>query len=900
MNREHLSDVFKRIDEHAADAKRKQQHPELEREPVSRSEMEERSVEIVDEELELAKLTELDEDKQDEEMEPQHPVDVLMAPTMRALQDQPRGGDLVGWNMEMCRFYNDSWHGEHFSLNKLYKGMSGHRNDWRIMNSDRYPVARKRSNFKCTNCLEMGHVRVKCPRPRKPIVCYTCGNTGHAEPRCPNAICLGCGSKQALYVQKCNKCSFHSRVVCQICKMRGHTTELCPDKWRRYHSTTRSNVQLESNVQYRTKHCSYCAARGHLFEECRQRMGEFRQQVYTSQIISHQKTYKDRTGRLSYLEDTPALFPIETPFHFNWDSEFASNSCYARFLKVVGLAKPPEKIRRLKAPPQQVYTNDYVPNPQAKAASSKQQIQLKEITSNTQTKANVSKINTHELDSDSNYSFSEHFELPSSTTTSNEEQPTSSAMPDMIPLSTTPEPEEQLPSTSQQQQQPQRIQGISMCVNTKLNAVPEAASNTSTGLGDLPTEARILMARDQTEYLFSPEGREFLTDSAKQCQVSVRMDFKEYGYVLVIYGVKKQQEQLQLLLMHRHQQVKNKTKEFTSQLPPKRVDVLIRFIRDGIASLQKASLGKPHDHYQRIKQLEQQNTKHSYKLAASKRRLLNMILLGQAGLGNGTMHLDKLLLILGKLIEEYPAVEVATPALRQEIDDHWRVIFTAYPHENYDELLFDYVMLKNKNRLTQLMIDPKLMGIQPRKPAAVLLTPYQPQQQQQQQQQQPQQQRSPKQRGKPTTLPHACEDQDQEQAPAAPSMRPPKQKPPKTKPRQVVPVINTRRQLPVNDPHQRSPSNLRLEKHLRPECVRLLADMENGTQDSHKINTDATKPSMFWSRESLQYLDDLFKLTDNAATIERLQRVLERSRRGQLSHNDYRAVIKLHSVMAHN
>lgn len=67
----------------------------------------------------------------------------------------------------------------------------GQRSEWRINHADRFPPARKRSNLKCSNCYEMGHMRSKCPRPRKPIICYMCGMTGHAEPRCPNAMCLG-------------------------------------------------------------------------------------------------------------------------------------------------------------------------------------------------------------------------------------------------------------------------------------------------------------------------------------------------------------------------------------------------------------------------------------------------------------------------------------------------------------------------------------------------------------------------------------------------------------------------------------------------------------------------------------------------------------------------------------
>lgn len=47
-------------------------------------------------------------------------------------------------------------------------------------------------------------------------------------------------------MQQCNKCSFHSRLVCQLCKMRGHGVDHCPDKWRRYHSTV---IPINHSVQ---------------------------------------------------------------------------------------------------------------------------------------------------------------------------------------------------------------------------------------------------------------------------------------------------------------------------------------------------------------------------------------------------------------------------------------------------------------------------------------------------------------------------------------------------------------------------------------------------------------------------------------------------------------------------
>lgn len=720
-------------------------------------------------------------------------------------------------------------------------------------------------------------------------------------------------------------------------------------------------------------------------------------------IISHQKVYKDRSGPISYLNTS--FFSIDTQFHFNWSSEFAKNSSYARFLKAVGLARvAPQNYKKtlaIAANIPKTYTNDYVPNPQAKAAQTPSsvtikelpaetvvekvtekenvaatadtvQIQQEEISSNlpeeakmTPAKANSSNVVTpsrsnippHDLDSDSNYSFSEHFEVPSSTTTTLNESETRKsngpmdALPDIIPLSSmdddVAEQDIQLSTTSQ---------GISMCVNSKVSSSSGGAAQDEENLPDCPSEAKIIMAHDQTQYLFSPEGRQFLIDSAKQCNVNVRMDFKEYGYVLVIYGLKKDQEDLQLLLLRRNQEVKRKTTEFQSQKPPKRIDVLIRFMRDGINSL-TGDLGNAKGHYFRIKELERMNTKNGFKLAERKRRLLNMILFGQAGLNNGSMHLDQLLLILKRLVDEHKLEENASAAMRNKIEEHWKVIFSPIAHPNYESLLQSYGRLDIKNRIAGLNIEPAVLGLQgsgrkvqqpaqPRRERIASPPPPPPVWQHDKN-------RSPKQQLQQQT-PSPPLWQQEERAPPPPSMqqqnrnnnnnnnnagnRLQKQRVSQLQ-RQQVPLppiwqheeqqqqqqhqhINNKSRtvkqqqrphpyakspgqqqqqvslLPCHNMQQRTPAKLQLHRSngpLQSECVKLLAGMEQSSCNT--INTDASKPSVFWSRESLKYLDELFKITANPETLERLNRVLDRSRSGQLSHNDYRAVIRLHSLM---
>lgn len=41
----------------------------------------------------------------------------------------------------------------------------------------------------------------------------------------------------------CSACLPQNNLTCPICKLRGHSIDLCPDKWRRYHSTV--SMELE-------------------------------------------------------------------------------------------------------------------------------------------------------------------------------------------------------------------------------------------------------------------------------------------------------------------------------------------------------------------------------------------------------------------------------------------------------------------------------------------------------------------------------------------------------------------------------------------------------------------------------------------------------------------------------
>lgn len=97
----------------------------------------------------------------------------------------------VGWNDEMKFFYNECSYGRDFSLSAIQSAMPDHPKHWPINHADRirhYSDNEKR--IRCRNCNELGHIAVRCQRPKKRIVCFMCGGNNHRETRCPNAICL--------------------------------------------------------------------------------------------------------------------------------------------------------------------------------------------------------------------------------------------------------------------------------------------------------------------------------------------------------------------------------------------------------------------------------------------------------------------------------------------------------------------------------------------------------------------------------------------------------------------------------------------------------------------------------------------------------------------------------------
>ncbi|XP_012269052.2 uncharacterized protein LOC105693595 isoform X1 [Athalia rosae] len=191
-------------------------------------------------------------------------------PQSRALDDffQPM-------TEEMINYYNESWGRENFDLDAIRRNMPKDPQYWTLSNEDLLAHQNRRrywSHLKCKNCKRQGHRMSECSEERKLPACYMCGVRGHHKLSCPHTMCLGCGTKQVTYTEYCTRCK---TARCTICQSIGHSADICPDLWRRYHHiTSEENLKTQQDPSLVMKprkqlSCCNCARRGHDSTTCK-------------------------------------------------------------------------------------------------------------------------------------------------------------------------------------------------------------------------------------------------------------------------------------------------------------------------------------------------------------------------------------------------------------------------------------------------------------------------------------------------------------------------------------------------------------------------------------------------------------------------------------------------------
>uniref|UniRef100_A0A1A9ZU64 Zinc finger CCHC domain-containing protein 7 n=1 Tax=Glossina pallidipes TaxID=7398 RepID=A0A1A9ZU64_GLOPL len=892
-----------------------------------------------------------------------------------------------GWNEEMRKFYHESWHGEKFFLRRILVRMNPDKSLWKIYTEDRFnkPLRRFR-NLKCTNCCEFGHLRSKCKRPKKPMVCYMCGEGGHHEPRCPNTICLRCGNKTHVFTKSCNACTFQNRLTCPICNIRGHSVEFCPDKWRRYHSTTEPNVvPVYKNVQYnKRKYCCVCGARGHLSDSCNNAVRIMEYPVILSTIKSYQKSYLDYPTRSQYNGiGLNLMYEPNKDLYFQMAKNTDEEKYYGRFLNAVGmgcllnrridinLEKPIEKnnIRNScsKAIQQQAETNPMDPPNQVQEVSESGSVEVvapadnsevsiasakdpdivtnddngydaspavvfvgDEIAENIQlhVKGNDADVtdncvsNVEDVESpgsNSNYSFSEHFQESSAskpvcdqTTDLQQLQPVKQntkmremkALPDFIPLFDLTDIND-ISTYDKNNEAPTEDDCLQAGISRKfvmINSDEENAENSGKLPPHSPCEAKIYLTRFHSKYLLSPKGHEFLIKTSEECSLKARLDWTSVGHVLIIFGLPAAQDKFHAKLLDIFQKHFEMMQLQKFQNVPKRTDGLIRFLRENIRLL-LTNLGSAKSLLRRVETFEKRQTKYAYKLAEKARRSLNMILLGQAGLADGTNHLDKLLVSLKTLIDNHNAEDIAPPELRTEITEHWTPIFTPYRHSNYQEMVETYNKLISRNRLPKLNFDLQLLGVKVFNTKGTVgrkerinsgqLSSLNIQSA-----------LSNSTSGKNGKNVKRRQKPDDVKLQSSPSYKDSKIATPATISSTQVSSVklasNDTKKSPQKQCKQMMPppqanTNEASTTNFKNCCDTFLSNI---TSETKKRSGNAKLPSVYWSRESLLFLNECIDvITGPAKVLEGLQRVQTKAKNSQLSYADYLAVIKLRNSL---
>ncbi|CAG4977218.1 unnamed protein product [Parnassius apollo] len=599
---------------------------------------------------------------------------------------------------EMEKFYNESWGGENFNHREIQKNMSRDKSLWVIDPKDRMPGLSRRKPT-CNYCNRPGHRDDMCRM--KPPVCYMCGSTGHYEPRCPRKICVNCGSPNHMYTTMCRNCSNWNNIRCAECGQIGHPSSHCPDLWRRYHNTITCNTPLEENRQTKKHYqmfCSGCARRGHLVHTCRLSLPFSGLPINSPYVSLYHPIY------FSTNENT-------NPFDNNTPQRNRQFNRYNTQDSTISSATIQHRNDRNKRQSNSPICHESHVNKKRNTSNS-EETDLRRNTKSPKNHGSERKTSqnfdhnedTNKIAKETNKLLNNNSE-PHKTTNTEIEKAS-----DFIPLSST-----------NHDKKGQIIQD-------------NEVSDTS----DIVTSARIYITNDIIEKLKTKDGEEWLKKSTQKNNVTLQTT--DFNLFIGILGKVADQEAFQAELRDWIKSKENTgnvksgndleiTKEMTNEeavlcnnIPRNRCNVL-RKINKALELL-KEDLGDPKDIYKELTYLQNHHQQLLKQKEVSPKQLsnnrdnindmlkkLNMVLIGQAGLADGSKHLSELYSLQEKLTNFRQ--KYIPPQMREEIGQHYHCIFTAIPRKDYQELLNKYYVTKSKPVLLRKKKNDKSIRLSP-------------------------------------------------------------------------------------------------------------------------------------------------------------------------------------------
>ncbi|XP_035791217.1 uncharacterized protein LOC118466262 [Anopheles albimanus] len=656
-----------------------------------------------------------------------------------------------GWNKEMDLFYNSSKTESQFCMRRIMEDMPREADQWKIVDKDRYPDPPKRGK-PCHNCGEQGHMRYKCQNAPKPLVCRICGKQGHHEPRCPMTICLNCGSRTRSFVYDCANCRPLLRKKCHICGVIGHCATMCPDNWRRYHSTIEDNVPLVQKFKRNNnaKQCSICGRANHQAHNCYVPARIFSCPIPSENVHSYRPIYPFHIGaRKSCPPETGSgtkQSDVQARQHEASSRNYEASSCelnlealienpngfYHRFVETMGLLKkqpvPSEQVivigtkdfetdeqqqqrglrvfQRNKKPRIDGHSSS-VASPTASDQQKETPGHIKEETNTmlegvepTETKADdataVVTLPEGGITEDSNYSFSELLGADGEAQVST----VNITMPSITP----PRPQSENENHPKAELDFIPLNGPSEqedCNVSQVNSQDEIVEKNSADLAiaKQPTlNAKICLSKENAKLLLSPSGQEFLRLARMKHEVTLMITFELVGNVLHVGGSAAQQDgfraELVQFLKDQELSAYNKKMILLSSVP-KKSQKAVRHI-----TLFFEQLLKPYGNVKKLfdRYIHAQQGGLQLQACERARRTLNMVLFGVYGMREGRSRMNQLIRQVAELKKYQPKQEI-DPSLRQIINEHMVYIFSPYDHGNYKQIFTEFQRL---NQLQQL------------------------------------------------------------------------------------------------------------------------------------------------------------------------------------------------------
>lgn len=486
--------------------------------------------------------------------------------------------------------------------------------------------------------------------------------------------------------------------------MKGHDIDQCPDKWRRYHSTTTVKFNSKStstrrvhikfsiqnlNVRYFSQvaecqtldisytqnkriFCSLCARAGHFADNCSYINKVFQGLIKSSWFaISNKPSYPTNYSFNQSRENEHVLQLITYMEHYSFNLKIPSNcQFYPKFKEA--FLRHRDQLRMRELPPSQ--------SKQKKKKKKREESSTINESSASKQENNITTMSTHHAndDSNSNYSFSEFY--------NSNDRPSNSSSNNI-----TNDNENQIISD---RNNPQQLSDFVPLMSTNVEDCQQIC------------DSKVFLTKEHASILMSQKGQNLLVDLGERFNIVSQFQFDSMGNSICLTGFPTNQQffhtEMKDFLYKCGLDDYEKMIEKTTQIP-KIINRTVSFIKSNFQSVKNSSI---RDTKKLLDSFMSAEKSLDHKKAIKLRRALNTIFIGHGELGDGARHVSELKRILGGLEREVYLGNgngQVDPKLRNEISIHIRYVFSAVDHSSlygdYRKMFEEYrkIMMKRAN-----------------------------------------------------------------------------------------------------------------------------------------------------------------------------------------------------------